>query len=95
MNGIIFLPYYLNRKYYGIKFGKWWDYKLKLSLDLALRNEKFLSQETKFIIDDFKILNIKPTFSYDKRDIYRNPTSGFLIISFLIIIKFIIKIHIG
>lgn len=78
-----FLPYYLNRKYYGIKFGKWWDYKLKLSLDLALRNEKFLSQDSKFIIDDFKILNIKPTFSYDKRDIYRNPTSGFLIISVL------------
>ena len=76
-----FLPYYLNRKYYGIKLGKWWDYKLKLSLDLAFKNEKFLSEDTKFLIEDFKILKINPTFSYDKRDIYRNPTTGFLILS--------------
>ncbi|MAI88419.1 MAG: hypothetical protein CMF98_05060 [Candidatus Marinimicrobia bacterium] len=76
-----FLPYYLYRDYYGISFGKWWDYKLKLSLDLAFRKEKFSSKDLNFSTDEFKIFNIKPTFSYDKRDVYRNPTTGFLIFS--------------
>jgi len=78
-----FLPYYLNQEYSSLKLGKWWDYKIKLDFEFGIDKKKYISEDSDYLTDEFKILSYVTTLSYDKRDIYRNPSNGFLISSFI------------